>query len=198
MEANIERCCGLDVHRGSVVACVLVGAASQKPKKVVRTFGTMTRDLEALAAWLQAEGCTHVGMESTGIYWKPVYSVLEGRFELIVGNAQHIKNVPGRKTDVRDSEWICGSRPARTDPQELRSATPASRATRPASLPHQADPKPNIGTESPDQAARERQHQAFGRGYERLRAIGDVDAQSIGPRRNIFAADGRPGTGSSS
>ena len=106
MEAIIERCCGLDVHRASVVACLLVGAASQKPKKVVRTFGTMTRDLETLAAWLQAEGCTHVGMESTGIYWKPVYSVLEGRFELIVGNAQHIKNVPGRKTDVRDSEWI--------------------------------------------------------------------------------------------
>jgi transposase len=106
MEAIIERCCGLDVHQAVVVACLLVGRADQRPRKQIRTFGTTTRDLETLRDWLKAEGCTHVGMESTGIYWRPVYAILEGEFELIVGNAQHMKNVPGRKTDVKDSEWI--------------------------------------------------------------------------------------------
>ena len=106
MEAVVERCCGLDVHQATVVACVLAGPPGRKPRKEVRTFGTMTRDLEALRGWLAAEGVTHVAMESTGVYWKPVYAILEGHFELIVGNAHHIKSVPGRKTDVRDAEWI--------------------------------------------------------------------------------------------
>src|SRR5208283_4535370 len=106
MQAIIERCCGLDVHQETVVACVLVGAPGVHPTKEVRTFRTVTRDLEALRDWLQELGVTHVGMESTGVYWRPVYAVLEGCFELIVGNARHIRNVPGRKTDVKDSEWI--------------------------------------------------------------------------------------------
>ena len=106
MEAIVERTCGLDVHQATVVACLLVGAADRKPRKEVRTFGTMTPDLIRLREWLRAEGCTHVGMESTGVYWMPVYTMLEGEFELVVGNAMHIKQVPGRKTDVKDSEWI--------------------------------------------------------------------------------------------
>jgi transposase len=106
MEPIVERCCGLDVHQATVVACVLVGGAHQKPKKEVRTFGTKTRELMEMRDWLRDNGCTHVGMEATGIYWKPVYAVLEDAFDLIVGNAHHIKNVPGRKTDVKDSEWI--------------------------------------------------------------------------------------------
>ncbi len=106
MQAIIERCCGLDVHQETVVACLLVGAPGAQPNKEVRTFRTVTRDLEALRDWLWAAGVTHVGMESTGVYWRPVYAVLEGHFELIVGNARHIRNVPGRKTDVKDSEWI--------------------------------------------------------------------------------------------
>ncbi len=106
MEAVVERCAGLDVHQGSVVGCVLLGAAGRKPRKEVRTFATATADLVALRDWLKALGVTHVGMESTGVYWKPVYAVLEGHFELIVGNAHHIKAVPGRKTDVKDAEWI--------------------------------------------------------------------------------------------
>src|SRR5438093_13491985 len=106
MESIVERCCGLDVHQATVVACVLAGRAHEKPRKEVRTFPTFTPDLQTLCAWLKAEGVTHVGMESTGVYWKPVYAILEGGFELIVGNAQHIKNVPGRKADVTDSEWI--------------------------------------------------------------------------------------------
>jgi transposase len=106
MEAIVESCCGLDVHQATVVACLLVGKPDRKPRKEVRTFGTMTADLIRMREWLQAEGCTHVGMESTGVYWMPVYTILEGAFELIIGNATHIKQVPGRKTDVKDSEWI--------------------------------------------------------------------------------------------
>src|SRR5437867_6266012 len=106
MEPIVERACGLDVHQATVVACLLVGQAHEKPKKEVRTFGTFAQELMRLHDWLQSEGCTHVGMESTGVYWKPVYAVLEDAFEIIVGNAHHIKNVPGRKTDVKDSEWI--------------------------------------------------------------------------------------------
>jgi transposase len=106
MEAIIARCCGLDVHQGTVVACVLTDGGKGKVEKEIRTYSTFTRDLLKLRDWQQDRGVTHVGMESTGVYWKPVYAVLEGEFELIVGNAQHIKNVPGRKTDVKDSEWI--------------------------------------------------------------------------------------------
>ena len=106
MRVMIERVAGLDVHQETVVACVLIGKPGERPTKEVRTFRTMTRDLEALREWLLSLGVTHVGMESTGIYWKPVYAVLEGSFELIVGNARHIRNVPGRKTDVKDCEWL--------------------------------------------------------------------------------------------
>src|SRR6516165_4179733 len=106
MQAIIERCCGLDVHQETLVACLVVGAPGAQPNKEVRTFRTVTRELEALRDWLLEAGVTHVGMESTGVYWRPVYAVLEGCFELIVGNAQHMRNVPGRKTDVKDSEWI--------------------------------------------------------------------------------------------
>src|SRR3954452_6067438 len=104
MQAIIERCCGLDVHQETVVACLLIGAASARARKEVRTFRTVKRELEARRDRLNAAGATHVGMESTGVYWRPVYAVLEGHVELIVGNARHIRNVPGRKTDVTDAE----------------------------------------------------------------------------------------------
>jgi len=106
MRVIVERCCGLDVHQETVIACLLIGAPGDRPTKETRTFRTVTRDLEALRDWLAAAGVTHVGMESTGVYWRPVYAVLEGHFDLIVGNARHIRNVPGRKTDVKDAEWI--------------------------------------------------------------------------------------------
>jgi hypothetical protein len=106
MEAIIEGCCGLDVHQAVVVACVLIGAPGKKPRKEVRTFRTFTNDLLALRDWLKDCGCTHVAMESTGVYWKPIYAVLEDEFTMVVGNAHHISNVPGRKTDVKDAEWI--------------------------------------------------------------------------------------------
>ena len=88
------------------VACLLVVLSSGKIQKQVRTFGTTSRELVSLREWLLSEGCTHVGMESTGVYWKPVYAILEGAFEIVVANAQHVKKVPGRKTDVKDAEWI--------------------------------------------------------------------------------------------
>jgi transposase len=106
MEVIYARCCGLDIHKQTVVACVIVPGPERQPRKEVRTFGTMTADLLALSDWLAAQGVTHVALESTGVYWKPVWNVLEGSFELLLANARHIKAVPGRKTDVRDCEWI--------------------------------------------------------------------------------------------
>jgi len=105
METVIKRCCGLDVHQGSVVACIII-TERRKPRREIRTFGTMTKDLEALRDWLKAEGITHVAKESTGVYWRPVHNLLHSSFDLIVANAHHIKSVPGRKTDVKDAEWI--------------------------------------------------------------------------------------------
>jgi transposase len=105
MQVIYERCCGLDVHKRTITACGLKWLGSEWQKEI-RQFGTMTKDLLALSDWLMREGCTHVAMESTGVYWKPVYNILEGQFELLVVNAQHLKAVPGRKTDVRDAEWI--------------------------------------------------------------------------------------------
>jgi len=103
----LYRCCaGLDVHKKTVVACVRRHDSRGHVHKEVRTFGTMTNDLLALADWLAEHGVTHVAMESTGVYWKPIWNLLEGRFEVILVNAHHIKQVPGRKTDVKDSEWI--------------------------------------------------------------------------------------------
>ena len=105
MQVIYEQCCGLDVDKRTITACRLKWLGSEWPKEI-RQFGTMTNDLLALSDWLVGEGCTHVAMESTGVYWKPVYNILEGQFELLVVNAQHLKAVPGRKTDVRDAEWI--------------------------------------------------------------------------------------------
>src|SRR5260221_2892387 len=106
MEVVHPRCCGIDVHKQTVVACLLCSSANGTPSKEVRTFGTMTADPLQLAVWLTSPGCTHVAMESTGVYWKPLYNLLEGTLEVLVVNARHSKNVPGRKTDVRDGEWI--------------------------------------------------------------------------------------------
>ena len=106
MDVVYERCCGLDLHKRQVVACLIMPGADGRPTKAVRTFATMTEDLLALADWLTAAGCTHVAMESTGVYWKPIYNLFEGNFTLLLANAYHLKAVPGRKTAVKDAEWI--------------------------------------------------------------------------------------------
>src|SRR5215204_3799863 len=106
MDVVFERCCGLDIHKRTVVACLVVPGATGVPTKEVRSFGTMTDELLQLADWLLAAGCTHVAMESTGVYWKPVWNLLEAQFELLLVNARHVKAVPGRKTDAKDCEWL--------------------------------------------------------------------------------------------
>jgi transposase len=103
MDMIIARGCGLDVHKKTIAACIM-GTGMNKE---TRTYGTMTNDLLRLKEWLKQEGVTHVAMESTGVYWKPVFNILEDSFDVILVNARHVKNVPGRKTDVQDSEWLC-------------------------------------------------------------------------------------------
>jgi transposase len=106
MDVLYPVCCGLDVHKASVTACLRSPGDGARRRQEVRTFGTTTRELLRLVDWLTAAGCTHVALESTGVYWRPVYNLLEGSVELFLVNAQHVKMVPGRKTDVRDSEWL--------------------------------------------------------------------------------------------
>jgi transposase len=99
-------CAGLDVHKKTVVACIRRVGPDGHVNREVRTFGTMTAELLALSDWLAAQNVSHIAMESTGVYWKPIFNLLEGSFEVILVNAHHLKQVPGRKTDVKDAEWI--------------------------------------------------------------------------------------------
>src|SRR5438046_2517830 len=125
-------CCGLDVHKKLIVACLISLNEAGEFQKEIRHFPTMTKDILALADWLTSAGCTHVAMESTGVYWRPIWNLLEGQFELLLVNAQHIKAVPGRKTDIKDAEWIAdllqhgllrGSFIPPTEQRELRDFT---------------------------------------------------------------------------
>ena len=194
MEATVERCAGLDIHQASVVACVLAGPPGCKPREEVRSFGTSTRELEALRAWLEELGVTHVGMESTGVYWKPVHAVLEGRFELIVGNAHHIKAVPGRKTDVKDAEWLADLvrhglvKPSFVPPppiRELRDLVRLRRSLR----------GPDDRAQPHAQAARDREHQARQRRERGVRRLRHGDAAGAGRGRGRAGGDGRAGAG---
>ncbi|HEY4789404.1 MAG TPA: IS110 family transposase [Bacteroidales bacterium] len=129
MEVIITNGCGLDVHQATVVACV----QKQGHNKQIKTFGTTTEELGKLKQWIKSEDVTHIAMESTGVFWKPVFHVLEDKqWEILLVNARHIKKVPGRKTDVQDCEWICkllrsgllkGSFIPQDDIRQLRSLT---------------------------------------------------------------------------
>ena len=136
MQTVVERGCGLDVHQATVVACLLVLRKNGTVHKQLRFFGTTTRELVNLRDWLLEEGCTHVGMESTGVYWKPVYAVLEGALQIVVANAQHVKKVPGRKTDVKDAEWLADLlchgllRPSFVPPKPIRELRDLTRYRR--------------------------------------------------------------------
>jgi transposase len=105
MEVLYPRCCGLDVHRNIVVACLSIVEAGQRHKEI-RTFRTVTKELLLLRQWLLEASCTHVGMESTGVLWRPIYDRLAGYFELVLVNAAHMRQVPGHKTDVQDADWL--------------------------------------------------------------------------------------------
>jgi transposase len=107
MEQLYERCCALDVHKATVSACVRVPDRSGARTELKGRFSTMTSELLALRDWLQGLGVTHVAMEATGVYWKPVWYLLEDEFELVLCNAAHVKNVPGRQTDASDAQWLC-------------------------------------------------------------------------------------------
>src|SRR5246500_4532720 len=136
MQTLIDRGCGLDVHEATVVACLLMVRRDGKVQKQMRTFGTTTRELVSLREWLLSEGCTHVALESTEVYWKPIYSILEGALEIVVANAQHLKKVPGRKTDVKDAEWIADLlcpgllRPSFVPPKPIRELRDLTRYRR--------------------------------------------------------------------
>ncbi|HXY08973.1 MAG TPA: IS110 family transposase [Terriglobales bacterium] len=136
MQTLVERGCGLDVHQATVVACLLIVLKNGTIQKRVRTFSSITRELISLREWLIAEGCTHVAMESTGVYWKPVYAILEGGFQIVVANAHQVKKVPGRKTDVKDAEWmaelLCHSllRPSFVPPKPIRELRDLTRYRR--------------------------------------------------------------------
>ena len=136
MQILVERGCGLDVHRATVVACLLMLGKDGRVQKQVRTFGTTTRELVALRDWLLSQGCTHLAMESTGVYWKPVYAILEGALEIVVANTQQVKKVPGRKTDVKDAEWLADLlchgllRPSFVPPKPIRELRDMTRYRR--------------------------------------------------------------------
>lgn len=106
MEVVHPCCCGIDVHKKMVVACLITKQENGQAEREVGTFSTMTAELLKLLDWLLSKGCTHVAMESTGVYWKPLFNLMEGQLEVLIVNAQHLKAVPGRKTDVKDSQWI--------------------------------------------------------------------------------------------
>jgi len=126
MHVLYPRCCSLDIHKKTIVACVALTNPDGATQRFVRTFGTMTADLLALGDWLEFHAVTHVAMESTGVLWRPVFNVLEEGRTLILVNAQHIKAVPGRKTDLKDSEWLADLlrhgllRPSFIPPQPIR------------------------------------------------------------------------------
>jgi transposase len=136
MPTLVERGCGLDVHQATVVACLLIVGKDGRVQKQMRTFGTTTRELVNLREWLLSEGCTHLAMESTGVYWKPVYALLEGALQIVVANAQHVKKVPGRKTDVKDAEWLADLlchgllRPSFVPPKPIRELRDLTRYRR--------------------------------------------------------------------
>src|SRR6266516_6560963 len=107
MRRVLEQCAALDVHKKQLTACARVLGPDGELEELTVKFSTMAADLLAMRDWLKQLGVTHVAMEATGVYWKPVYYVLEDDFELLLVNAQHVKNVPGRKTDVKDAQWLC-------------------------------------------------------------------------------------------
>jgi transposase len=136
MDAVRITCAGLDVHQKTVVACILTGAIESKPKVLIQTFGTTTKELLTLQDWLAEHECDEVAMESTGVLWKPVWNILESTCQLVLANPQHIKNLPGRKTDVRDAQWIAQLHrsgliePSMVAPREIRDLRDKTRYRR--------------------------------------------------------------------
>jgi transposase len=157
MEILVDRACGMDVHKATVVACIMGTGI----KKEIRTFTTMTNDLLHLKHWLTENRITHVAMESTGVYWKPVFNILEGSFEVILANARHVKNVPGRKTDADDSAWLCKLLTERTHKGELHPAERGSRTPRSHPVQEEAYPGHHLREAKGGEDPRGCEHQAL-------------------------------------
>ena len=181
MERLIERGSGLDVHRDTVAACVRVPGAHGQREQHVRTFGTTTAELLILRDWLEAHGVTHVAMESTGVYWKPVFYVLEEAFTCLLVNAAHIKQVPGRKTDVLDCILDRATAGARAAAGQLRATGADPGAPRPDPAPQGAHPGAAARRQPAAQAAARRRPQAGVGRHRHPRRIGPGDARR--PRR---------------
>ena len=197
MEVVYPRCCGIDVHKRTVTACRVLPGPDGRPVPEVRTFETMTPDLLALSDWLAAGGVTHVAMESTGVYWKPLWNLLEEQFTLLLVNAQHIKAVPGRKTDVTDAEWIAdllrhgllrGSFVPDRPLRELRELTRYR-----SSLVHARTAEVN----RLQKTLEGRQHQTGERGQRRDRGQCARDAGRAGGRQRRGRRPGQTGRGAS-
>jgi hypothetical protein len=167
MEVMHERVAGLDVHKAMIVACVRLMSGG-KITRECRTFETTTSALVSLLEWLTQAGCTHVAMEATGVYWKPVWNILsDGAFELVLANAAHIKNVPGRKTDVNDATWIAdlvafglikASLILSLSKDRSRGRDPGAALA--AARPQAADPRADPPYSADPEDARRGQHQA--------------------------------------
>jgi len=194
MEVLYERCCGIDVHKSSVTACILL-ERGHKPQKHLRRFGCTTRDLRQLAEWLRNFDVRHVVMESTGVYWKPVWNVLEEHFHMVLANAQHTKTVPGRKTDMMDCQWIDellrhgllrGSYVPSPVIRDLRDSDANPRHALAGAVGHQ-QPHPEVAGERQHQAC---QHRHSHHGQERASDVGR-DRQRRGQSR--AAGGSRPG-----
>ena len=153
MDAIYERVCGLDVHKKSVVACRRRLTSSGRVEKEVATFGTTTSQLLALLAWLQEWDVTHVAMESTGVYWKPVWNMLEGHVELLLVNARHLKTVPGRKTDVKDCGVDCAADAVWVAAGQFCALSRSPSVARPHASSHEADRSTHLGGEPDTQSA---------------------------------------------
>ena len=194
MQTLIERGCGLDVHQATVVACILIVRKDGKVQKQVRTFGTTTRELLSLREWMLSQGRTHVAMESTGIYWKPVFAILEGGgLEIVVANAQHVKKVPRRKTDVKDPEWIADLLCHGLLRSSFVPSQPGARAARLDPLPTLARGKP-IGRAQPfAEAVGDCEYQTGQCGQRRLRSLRPTDVACSGGRQSHPARNGRIG-----
>ena len=184
MERLIERVCGLDVHKQTVAACVRVPGAKGTREQHVQTFGTTAAELLALRDWLEAHEVTHVAMESTGVYWKPIYYVLEERFTCLLVNAAHVKQVPGRKTDVQDCVWIAQLLEHGLLRGSFVPPVPIRGAQGPYALPQSAHPRPDArGQPSAQDPGGCRDQAGVGR-HRYPRRLGPRDAGGAGPRHH--------------
>ena len=183
MEVIHERCAGLDGHKETLVGCVRVSERGEV-RHQVRRFATTTAGLLELADWVRQVGCTHVAMEATGIYWKPVWHILEGEFELILANPAHIRNVPGRKSDVNDATWIADLLAHGADPLEHGPAGADSGAARSDPHPQAADARGGAAQAAHSEGAAGRQCEVGFGSVGRAWPEREADAQGANRRAN--------------